>query len=257
MMSGLTFSFLEWAMLFGLGVVCGVINVMAGGGSNLTLPALMMMGLPPALANATNRLGIFLQNVVGIWGFRRKGRLPTHDLPAILAPTLIGGLIGALCASYAPPQLLKALLLGTMLLMSAIILLRPSVVMAEPDTVPFTVQERQSAFWWLFLAGLYGGFVQAGVGFVLITAIAGSLRYDLVATNALKLVCALSFTAVALLVFIAREQVLWDVGLVLAAGNMLGAYWGVNMAIKVKPHTMKKVLFVMTLAAVVAAFLKP
>ena len=253
----MTLELWHYLLLAVLGVICGIINVMAGGGSNIILPAMMMMGFPPQVANATNRIGIILQSIIGVRGFYRAGKLPTHDLPAILAPTIIGGICGAVVAAYAPHQIIKPLLLGTMLAMAAIMLFVPSVVMPPPGTVPFTVKQAGWRAWfWLWLGGVYGGFVQAGVGFVLITAIAGCLRYDIVQSSALKLVCTLFFTLVALAIFVWRGQVDWTTGLVLAVGNMIGAHYGVRLAVKVKPKTLKWVMFFMTLVAVIAAFLK-
>ncbi|HRM22342.1 MAG TPA: TSUP family transporter, partial [Neisseria sp.] len=86
----------QYLLLAALGVAAGVINMMAGGGSNLILPVLMMFGVPADIANGSNRVGVLLQSVSGLQGFRHAGKLPTQDLPAILWPTLIGGLFGAL-----------------------------------------------------------------------------------------------------------------------------------------------------------------
>lgn len=246
-------SVLGYIVLAVLGIAAGVINMLAGGGSNLILPALMIMGIPPDVANGTNRVGIFLQSVVGIRQFHRADKLATHDLPLILLPTLLGAVAGALAAAFAPPALLKPALLLTMLAMAGLMLYRPSLVMPAPGTEPNRMRDTPSAWVWLFFAGVYGGFVQAGVGFVLLTALAGTLRYDLVHANALKVVCTLFFTGVALLIFIWQGQVLWLAGLVLALGNMLGAVLGVRLAIRFSPLTLKRVLFVMTLVAVVAA----
>lgn len=241
--------------LFILGIVCGVINVLAGGGSNLTLPVLMMYGLPADIANATNRVGIMLQNITGVSAFRKRGRLPLQDWRGILFPVSVGGLFGAISASYAPVTLLKPLLLGTMLTLSAVILFLPQWVMALNE-LPRRVQDTPHAGLLLFVAGWYGGFVQAGVGFLLLTVLAGRLRYDLVAANALKLFCTLFFTAIALVIFIYNGQVWWSWGLVLAAGNMLGSVLGVRLAIQLKPQTMRFILFFMTLVAVLSAWFK-
>lgn len=253
-----TFFHLDWwayPLVAVLGVIASIINILAGGGSNLILPVLMIMGVPAAVANGTNRVGIVLQSVVGLRGFHKAGRLPTGDLRGILVPTLSGGLLGALLASYAPEAVLKPALLLTMLAMAGIVALRPGVVLPDADTVPLKVRDSRSAFAWLFLAGLYGGFVQAGVGFVLLVAFAGTLRYDLVRANALKLACTFFFTAVALLVFVVNGQIWWDVALALALGNMLGARLGVGIALDLSPVALKRVLFGMTLAAVLAALL--
>lgn len=243
----------EYLLVAGLGVIASIINMLAGGGSNLILPTLIVMGVPTAIANGTNRVGVFLQGLVGLRAFHKAGKLPGEDLPGILVPTVLGGLLGALLASYAPEAFLKPALLLTMLAMAGIMLVRPNVVTPEPGTIPFKVRESRQGFFWLFMAGVYGGFVQAGVGFVLIMAFAGVLRYDLVRANALKLVCTILFTGVALAVFIFNDQIWWDVGIVLAMGNMLGAWLGVRIAISVRPAVLKQILFVMTVAAVLAA----
>ncbi len=249
---------MDISLLYGLllvfvGILAGAINTLAGGGSNLTLPVLMVLGMPPDVANATNRVGVVMQSITGALGFRAHDRLPSHDLGPILIPTLIGGLAGALAASYAPGWILKPLLLGTMLTMALIILIRPAVVCPPEGTQPYTVSEQPSSWWWLGVAGFYGGFVQAGVGFLLLGALAGTLRYDLVRANALKLVCSLSFSLVALGVFISRGQVLWIPGLILACGTMLGARIAVHYAMRVKQKTLKWFLFIMTLCGCIAA----
>ena len=237
------------------GLLAGVINTLAGGGSNLTLPALMVMGMPADIANATNRVAVTLQNLVAMRGFHKHGKLPTHDLGPVLIPTLVGGLFGAVAASYAPEGILKPLLLGVMLSMTLIMLIKPDLITPPAGTVPFTVTERPSSRWWLLGAGFYAGFVQAGVGFILITALAGTLRYDLVRTNALKTVCILVPTLVALAVFVARDQVLWVPGLLLACGSMVGAQIAVKFAISAKPATLKWFLFVMTLCGCTAVLM--
>ena len=243
-------------LLVGLGLVAGIINTLAGGGSNLTIPALMISGMPPDVANATNRVGVMMQSLTGAKQFHAKGKIPTGDLKGILIPTLIGGLAGGMLASYAPPEFLKPALLITMLGMAALILFKPSVVIPEVGTPVKTVDGTRGAWMILFIAGFYGGFVQAGVGFVLIAALAGTLRYDIVSTNALKIVCTLAFTGVALALFIYNDQVAWLPGLLLAVGSMVGAWLGVNIAIDVSPKTMKWFLFLMTLVAVIAATFK-
>ncbi len=240
-------------LLLTTGLLAGVINTLAGGGSNLTLPALMMMGMPADIANATNRVGVFLQCMVGMRGFDKQGRLERTDLKNLLIPTLVGGFVGALAASFTPATYLKPVLLGTMVAMALLILIRPATIMPSAEEQAKIVKGNPRAWWGLWIAGFYGGFVQAGVGFVLIAALSGVLRYDLVRANALKLLCTGAFTLVALVVFIWRDQIAWIPGLVLAIGTMTGAKIGVKMALKVSQTTLKWFLFVMTLCASAAA----
>lgn len=243
------------ALLTVTGFLAGGINTLAGGGSNLTLPALMMLGLPADVANATNRVAVLMQCVVGVSGFDRHDSLDRPAIVPILIPTIAGGIVGAVGAALMPNLYLKPVLLLTILSMSAIILFRPSVISPPAGTPSLSPAENHSAWWGLFAAGVYGGFVQAGVGFILLAALAGGLRYDLVRANALKMTCALAFTVVALVVFIFFGQVRWVPGLILACGTMAGAHLAVQFAVKASPETIKWFLFVMTLCAVAGGFL--
>ena len=240
-------------ILITTGFLAGIINTMAGGGSNLTIPALMVLGLPADIANATNRVCVLFQSLTAVKGFKKHGKLDIPDMKMIILTTLVGGIAGAILASYLPNLYLKPTLLITMIIMAAVILLKPSVITPPDGTLPNTVLGSKQSIPMLLLAGFYGGFVQAGVGFILIAAIAGSLRYDLVRANALKMVCTAAFTLLALVIFILRDQVMWLPGLTLAIGSILGAHLAVKITINISPKALKWFLFLMTICASLAA----
>ena len=243
--------------MFGLclvGFIAGGINTLAGGGSNLSLPMLMVMGLPADIANATNRVAVLMQCLVGVAGFDQNQMLDRPAVRPILIPTLTGGAAGALTAAFLPNLYLKPIMLITLLGMSLLILLRPGVIAPPANTPTLSPNEKRRAWWGLFAAGMYGGFVQAGVGFILLAALAGGLRYDLLRANALKMVCTLAFTFVSVAIFIIFDLIEWVPGLILAGGNMVGAYLMVKVAVRSSQITLKWALFVMTLIAVGAVF---
>jgi len=130
------------------------------------------------------------------------------------------------------------------------------VVVPPAGTIPLSVNQSPLGWVSLFAAGLYGGFVQAAVGFVLIAALAGALRYDLVRANALKLACTGIFSLVALVVFVARGQVLWVPGLILAAGMVIGVRLSVRFAISVDQKVLRWFLLVMVVVVCLAAWFK-
>ena len=241
-------------LLIAAGLIAGVINTLAGGGSNLTLPALMMLGLPADVANGTNRVAVVLQCIVGVKGFDKHNSLDRPAILPILIPTILGGVLGALLAAVIPIDYLKPLLLLSILSMSAVILLRPTVLSPPAGTPTVSPNKSNWGWWGLFGAGIYGGFVQAGVGFILLAALAGLLRYDLKRANALKMVCTLSFTLVALGVFVAFGQVMWVPGLILALGTMTGSHFAVKVAINSSQDVIKWFLFAMTIVAVIGGF---
>lgn len=245
---------LNGALLVAAGFAAGFINTIAGGGSMLTLPALMLLGMQADIANATNRVGVLLQSIAGSYGFYRKGRLEPRSVVPSLLPALLGSLFGSLLASYLPVDYLKPALLGTMLLMAIVMLVKPSAVAPPVGAVTYTLKERPAAWMGLFFAGVYGGFVQAGVGFIIIAALAGVLRYDLVKTNALKMAITGALTVISLLIFVARDQVLWIPGLLMAAGTVLGAMLSVQFAINMPQSVLKWFLFVMVVLTAGGAF---
>ena len=239
-----------------LGIVASIVNILAGGGSNLILPLLMIFGVPPDIANGSNRVGIFFQSIAGIRGFKQADKLPTADLRGILVPMMLGGLVGSLLASILPNSVLKPALLLTMLGVAAITFFKPGLLLTPENAKVRKVADTPWAWPLLFAAGVYGGFVQAGAGFLMLPLFAGVLGFDLVRANALKMVCTLAFTAVSLAVFIWYGKIWWLVGGVLSVGNIIGAVIGVRLALKLSPNTMRWILFVMTLVAVAGALWK-
>jgi uncharacterized protein len=220
----------------------------------LTLPVLMMLGLPADVANGTNRVAITLQSLVGVAGFDENKVLDRPAVIPVLIPTVIGGVIGALAAVLTPTLYLKPVLLVTILTMSLVILIKPNVIAPPAGTPAISPKDHQGAWWSLFGAGVYGGFVQAGVGFILLAALAGGLRYDLLRANALKTCCALAFSAVAMVIFTLFDQIWWVPGLVLAVGSMAGAHLAVKIAVKASQNSIKWFLFAMTLVAVTGGY---
>ncbi len=238
-----------------LAVVAGVINITAGGGSNLILPVLMMFGIPPDIANGSNRVGVFLQTLTGMRGFAKAGKIPPRSQwRQVVVPTLLGGIVGACLASVLPNWLLKPLLLLSMLAVAALVLFKPSLFDVEPGKEPKKVGKLAWAT--LFAVGIYGGFVQAGVGLLMLPVFAAMLGYDLVRGNALKLLCTFGFTTAAVVIFLLGGQIWWGVGIAIAVGNMIGAVIGVKLALKLPVSVMRWLIFVMTLCAVTLALLK-
>ncbi len=246
---------LHFILLILSGLAAGFVNTVAGGGSIFTLPALILLGLPADVANGTNRVGVLMQAIAGARSFDRHNKLDRAAIVPIIAPTLAGSLIGSAVASVIPAATLKPVLLGTMIAMTLLIVLRPGTLPALDET-PLSVKEKPSSLAWLFVCGLYGGFVQAGVGFILLTTLAGVLRYDLVRANALKMIATMALSIIALGVFISQGQVLWLPGLVLGAGAIVGVQLSVRFAISAEQKTLKWIMLGMALLVCIAALFK-
>ncbi len=220
---------LEWpafALLAGVGVLVGALNVVAGGGSFLTLPILIFLGLPPTMANGTNRVGILLQNVGAVWGFHRNRVLDWSWGWSMGLPAVVGAAAGTWAALVVGDEAFSRVLALLMVVVTIWTLLpcassrREGVRRPSPTLIGL-----------IFLGiGAYGGFVQAGVGFFILagTSWAG---LDLVRGNAVKVLSVLLFTVLSLGIFAWQGQVHWACGLALGAGTTVGGLIGVRLTI--------------------------
>ncbi len=215
------------ALLVAGGFVAGLINTIAGGGSLLTLPLLVMTGLPGGVANATNRVAVLIQSTVGAWRFGAEGVPGARAARPLLLPLVVGAAIGAVLVSRMPDHLFERVfaVLMLVLLVPALKPLRtPTVAKPQPRFSP-------GDFALFFLIGLYGGAFQAGVGILLVLALARA-GHDLVLANSIKLVVVAAFTAVAVVIFLVQGQVVWLPALVLAVSQALGAAVGARVVVR-------------------------
>lgn len=224
---------MEWytyILVIAVGIVAGIINTLAAGGSLLTLPVLMALGLPPNMANGTNRIAIFLQNIVGVSSFHREKIMDFPSGFRVGIPAALGAIAGAFIAVNLNDAAMKLAIAGVMILVFFVILLRPNRWInsheAQPP-IPYWVQVVV-----FFFIGIYGGFIQAGVGFFLLTGLVLGGGFELVKANALKIFVILLYTPLALVIFFLHKDVHLWMGLLLAAGNMGGAWIGTRIAVK-------------------------
>lgn len=213
-----------------VGVIAGILNILAGGGSLLTLPLLIFFGLPAATANGTNRVAIFCQNIFAITGFKRQGVFPIRLALLAIPPALVGSYIGANLAINVDEMVFRRLLALIMVAVLVFMLLDPMKRLRreERSMTPWRLLVLLVSF---FFVGIYGGFVQAGVGFLIITALLVH-GLDLVRINAVKVLVIFAFTVVALGVFMLHGQVDYVLGLSLAVGNSLGGWIAAHLAVK-------------------------
>jgi hypothetical protein len=223
-------SWLGYLLLFGAGVAAGTINVIAGGGSFLTLPALIFLGLPPNLANATNRVGILLQNVAAVWSFRRHGYFDHSALMWAGLPSVLGGALGAWLALWISDRAFQQLLALLMVAVTLWTLWSPRNETGEGRPPGRPAGSPWLLFAGFFFVGIYGGFIQAGVGYFVL-AVTSAAGLDLVRGNAVKVLAMLFANALALLIFAWQGRVDWLLGLWLAAGNVVGGLAGVRLTV--------------------------
>jgi uncharacterized membrane protein YfcA len=247
---------IDAALVSGGGVVAGVVNAMAGGGSLLTVPLLTLAGLPGGVANGTNRVGIWVQNVGSALSFRREGVSGVAHSGPIMVPVLVGSLIGAVTVSQLADETFERLF-GLLMIPLLVLSLRPPRTRAARRRPPSSVgaaastpsaDEATVTPWpaWVsvavfFAIGLYGGAFQAGVGLVITLALARS-GMDLILANAVKVIVLLALTTVAVPVFVIEGQVDWPFALVLSIGFGIGGALGARIAVRGGEKVIRPVL---------------
>ncbi len=226
-----------------IGLAAGFINTMAGGGSALSLPMLIIAGLPPTIANGTNRIAILMQNLVGTSQFKKEKVLDLKGSLWLAIPAVIGAVPGAIFAVKLNDQILQYIIGGVLVVMLFIVVFKPDIWIKSRAGI---VKSKSS---WInilvfFLIGAYGGFIQVGVGFFLLAGLVLVNGLDLLKSNAIKVFIVLLYTIPALFIFIWNKQVDYILGFTLALGNMAGAWLGAKTAVKWGPSFIRYVLIV-------------
>lgn len=219
-----------YLLLMPAGFIAGVVNTIAGGGSFLTLPALMYLcGLDPKLANGTNRIAILLSTFSATATFHKHGHIDRSLVFRLALPTLAGVPAGALLAVYLPAEAFKPVFGLIFLVMGVVLAVNPQLLADREQPLARSAWGEVACF---FGIGVYIGFIQAGMGILLLLGMSLFHGRDLVGANAVKNALGLAVTLLGLLVFMFYGQVRWVPGLVMALGNLLGGVVGARLAIK-------------------------
>ncbi len=236
-----------YALLLAAGLAAGIINVIAGGGSFITLPVLIFLGLPPSLANGTNRLGIVVQDLAAVWSFDREGVLDWKAAAFSAGPATLGAGLGALLAVEMSDALFLDILPWLMVVLSLGSLWTPRAPETERPWGSLGSRAGIASTCGFFLAGVYGGFIQAGVGFLFL-AMTTVLGLDLVRGNAIKVLSILPLAGVALAIFAFHGKVDWLLGSLLAVGFLAGGLLGARLTV-LKGHRWVRVFVTVTILA--------
>lgn len=221
---------LDLLLLTITGIATGFLNVMAGGGSMLSVPIMIFLGVPGTVANGTNRIAILPQNISAVWAFYRRGFSNFKLSLSLGACTIPGTLIGASLAARVPNDQFNTLLAAIMVFVL--------IIMSLPQPKTIEANEKPSknrliaGHVLMVLIGFWGGFIHIGVGFLLMPTLNRVMQLDLITTNAHKVFIVMCYTVVAILVFAAELELIWKYGIALGIGTWIGAWLAANMQVK-------------------------
>ena len=237
--------------------VAGALNVVAGGGSFLVLPVMIFLGLPATVANGTNRIGILAQNATAVWGFHQHRLIEGGWIAVAVVPALAGAALGTWAAIVIEDAAFRRALAFIMVAVSLWTLWDPLAHRRPQERAG--LQGRLGRIWSVllfFAIGVYGGFVQAGIGFLLLAAT--TLQgLDLVRGNALKVLIVLVFTPLTLVLFALGGKVDWGLGLALAAGYGAGGLAGVRLTVRKGHAWLKRVVTVTVIVFAILLWFSP
>lgn len=232
----------KYGLLIGVGIVAGFINVNAGGGSSLTLPVLIFLGLDSAVANGSNRISIFIQNIFAVSVFHKQKVYQLRESLIYSLFTLPGVVLGSLMSIRISNEWFQRIL--------AIVMIGIVLTMFFPQSgkVYQDINSKVKSKWQIYLAllfiGFYGGFIQVGVGFLLMAALYHLLQINLVYVNMHKVFVVMIYMIPSLIIFIVTGNVHWGFGIALSLGNAIGGWWGAKVQVKGGERIIRLVLAV-------------
>ncbi|RKZ09664.1 sulfite exporter TauE/SafE family protein [Candidatus Fermentibacteria bacterium] len=228
-------------LLFLAGIAAGFVNVNAGGGSFLTIPLLIILGgLPATAANASNRVAILLQNVIAARNFRRHGFRDIRQGIKLGLSAMAGAVIGSMIALDVPENVFRTILSVIMVLALVVILHTNRKKCAEH--ISEQLRHPVLQVFMFFFIGIYGGFIQAGTGYLVICSLSIIGGLSLVKTNSLKIIIIAAYLIPSILVFLLNGEIRWFPALVLAAGTSIGGWFGSTFAIRKGDRWIKIIL---------------
>lgn len=231
------------------GIAAGFINTLAGGGSLITLPILIFMGLPSATANGTNRIALVAQNIFASTNFKRKGYFYPKLILLLGIPATIGSIVGSNIAINLTDAIFNKVLGIVMIIVLILIIVRPEKkILKNQEFEEFVGKRKFISILVFFFVGMYGGFIQAGVGFILIVALSLLTGMSLLKVNSIKVSIVAMYTVAALAVFIINGNVNWAWGLLLAVGNSIGAYIGSTFAVEKGDKFIRAIIIIAVIA---------
>ena len=240
---------LEYILIIVVGFGAAFLNTVGGGGSLFSVPILTFIGLPITTANATSRVALLFQNIFAVGGFKSKGiELPWPYSLWLGVSSLGGGIIGALLASQVPDEVFKKIFVGVMFLAVAMIIYDPFKSNGQEKLTP--TRQWVGAFFFFFI-GIYGGFVQAGIGFLIIAVLSLVNNLSLVKSNYVKVFSAIIYTLASVCVFAYEGKIIWKVGLILAIGHAMGGWFASRWSVDKGEVWIKRVMIVSVIAMAV------
>jgi uncharacterized protein len=251
--------FAHVAVAFISAFLAGAINSVAGGGTLVSFPALIWLGLNSVTANATSTVAIWPGTVGSLWGYRRELRQAEPRFRVLIVPSLVGGITGALLLRWTPPAFFDRLV-PFLILFATVLFMAQETVQRMLKTAD---REAHKSTRWLvgallfqFAVGIYGGYFGAGIGILMLAALSILGLSDIHEMNSLKVVFGGSINGIAAAYFIWARMVYWPDVLIMAIAAIVGGYGGAGIARKLGRTTVRRIVIAIGFGMAVSLFIK-
>jgi uncharacterized membrane protein YfcA len=246
--------FLHTAVAFGAAFAAGVINAVAGGGTLITFPTLIWLGLPSIAANATSTVVVWPGVVSTVWGYRPELRAADRRIFALVAPSVVGGLAGALLLRRTATSVFDALV--------PYLILFATLLFMVQEPIQRKLKTRQSTPWtagamvFQLVVALYGGYFGAGIGILMLAALSVLGLTDIHQMNGLRAFFGCCINGVAALYFIWAKMVYWPYVLIMVLGAVAGGYLGTHGARRMGQRAVRRTVILVGFVMALSLFIK-
>jgi uncharacterized protein len=236
----------------------GAINAVAGGGTLLTVPTLVWLGVPALNANATSTVALWPGSLSGTWGFRREMRQADTRVYALVVPSLIGGLTGAILLKRTPPGVFERLIPALILFATLLFVVQEPLQRRFDLTALHNARSHWLSWTMLFqlMVGIYGGYFGAGIGIMMLAALSLMGHTDIHQMNGLKNLLAVAINGIAIAYLVFTDLILWENALLMAVGAIVGALIGAGTARRVGQDAVRYGVVGVGLVMAVSLFLR-
>jgi len=243
--------------------VAGAINSVAAGGTLLTFPTLIWLGLPSINANATSTVAIWPGTVGTIWGYRVDLGSARPRMLALVVPSVVGGILGALLLNRTPAAVFDALVPFLILFATLLFIIQEPIQRRLKLSSPESHKSLHKSWRWLvgavifqLFVALYGGYFGAGIGILMLAALSVLGLTDIHQMNGLKALLGASINGFAALYFILARMVYWPQFVVMVIGAIIGGYGGALIARRIGGTAVRRIVILVGFSMAASMFVK-
>jgi len=247
------FTWVSIIILICSGIIVGFINTLAGGGTVISLSVFIFLGLPPLVANGTNRVAVVFQNATAVVYFQKNKLISWRKIIHFAIPVIIGSISGAAIAGLISSKLFLYIFAGAVILFGIAMIFNPDRFLYErTELVNRNISVWQYVIY--FLLGIYGGFVHVGIGYLFLVVLVLSNGYDIMKANVIKNVLVLCYVPFSVFVFALQGNIYWSYGLIHAIGNIIGAGLAAQLAIKKGAPFIRYIVLILIIIVILQMF---